>query len=118
MIEVFVPLFGLVTAFIVHIYFYFEAYVKDPGFTGLLRTEERYLMDTSVAIGSLQILYFLWRSINELFVIRADTDALLGVAVLGLFSLGIFTYRSLSLLNNMKKVGEKYGFDIDLGDRE
>ncbi|MDY6765776.1 MAG: hypothetical protein SVW77_00250 [Candidatus Nanohaloarchaea archaeon] len=111
--DTFIALFGLATTLTVHTYFYLTAYSKDSGFTGLLQTEERMLMDSMLVIGALQVLYFLWRYLQATFP-TAGTGGAAAVALIGLALLALFFYHSHRLVDNMQEIYEKYGFEVDL----
>ncbi|MFB6166658.1 MAG: hypothetical protein ABEJ62_00140 [Candidatus Nanohaloarchaea archaeon] len=114
MIESFLVFLGLATVLSVNVYLYFTAYRRDSGFTGLLDDEEDYLMDTAVAVAGLQVTYFMWRGVH-VFLSPGPSPVDLGLALLGLFFLGVFSYRSYSLVGNIRELKERYDFDVQWG---
>ncbi|MDY6762079.1 MAG: hypothetical protein SVY41_03445 [Candidatus Nanohaloarchaea archaeon] len=113
MADTFAALFGLATTLTAHTYFYLTAYSRDSGFTGLLQREESVLMDSMVAVGALQVLYFLWRYLQAAFT-TAEAGGTAAVTLIGLALLAVFFYHSTRLIDNMQEIGEKYGFEVDL----
>ncbi|MDY6769679.1 MAG: hypothetical protein SVU88_01765 [Candidatus Nanohaloarchaea archaeon] len=112
--DTFAPLFGLATVLAAHTYFYVNAYNEDSGFSGLLATEEDALMDSMIAVGAIQVLYFLWRSIIAVFDVPVSAAAI-GVSAAGLALLGLFSHRSSALIQNMADIREQYGFEVTIG---
>ncbi|MFB6295207.1 MAG: hypothetical protein ABEI97_05580 [Candidatus Nanohaloarchaea archaeon] len=113
MTETFTALFGLATTLTAHTYFYLTAYSSDSGFTGLLEKEESVLMDSMVAIGGIQVVYFLWRYLETAFTTRSGGTT--AVTLIGLVLLAVFFYHSTRLIDNMQAVRkDRYGFEVDL----
>ncbi len=110
--ETFTALFGLATTLTAHTYFYLTSYTRDSGFTGLLQREESVLMDSMVAVGGLQVLYFLWRYLETAFTTRQGGAT--AVTLIGLALLLVFSYHSTRLIDNMQEIREKYGFKVSL----
>ena len=116
MTEYFIPVAGLFAVIFVHMLFYARTAWNDSGFTGLLKKEEDFLMDSMVVIGGVQATYFLWRSIGAFSGNLMEIASI--IDTIGFVLLGVFAYVSYKMMDNGRNIMETYSVKTKWSDSD